>query len=74
MRDSLLKLIEVSIRVIRLLNVASFETHPYEDGAYVSIMARKVVQPQKILSEAKGLEVCFYPVDDLIEIRIYEFI
>lgn len=72
MRDSFLKLIEVSIRVIRLLKEGSFEIHPYEDGAYATIMAKKIVQPQKILSEAKGLKVCFYPVDDLIEIRIHE--
>lgn len=74
MRDSFLKLIEVSIRVIRLLNEASFKVYPYEDGGCVSIMAKKVVQPQKILAEAKGLEVCFYPEDGRIEIRIYESI
>lgn len=74
MRDSLLKLIEVSIKVIRLLNEASFKVYPYEDRAFVVIKARKVDQPLKIFSEAKGLEFCFYPVDDFIKIRIYESI
>ena len=74
MRDSFLKLIEVSIRVIRLLKEGSFEIHPYDDGAYVTIMAKMIVQPQKILSEAKGLQVSFYPMDDYIEVRIYEAI
>ena len=74
MRNSLLNLIEVSIRVINLLNVASFKTFIYEDGAYISILTNKILQPQKIISEAKGLEVCFYPMDDFIEVRIYEAI
>lgn len=74
MRNSLLKLIEVSIRVIRLLNVASFKTFMYEDGAYISILTNKIIQPQKIISEADGFEVCFYPMDDFIEVRIYESI
>ena len=74
MRNSLLKLIEVSIRVIRLLDVASFKTFMYEDGAYISILTNKILQPQKIISEAAGLEVCFYPMDDFIEVRIYEAI
>lgn len=74
MRDSLLKLIEVSIRVIDLLNVASFKTFMYEDGAYISILTNKILQPQKIISEAKGFEVSFYPMDDFIEVRIYESI
>ena len=74
MRDSFLKLIEVSIKVIGLLNVASFKTFYYEDGAYSSILTNKILQPQKIISEAEGLEVCFYPMDNLIEVQIYEAI
>lgn len=74
MRDSLLKLIEVSIAVIRLLKVSSYQMFPYEDGAYVSIKVPKIIQPQKVISEAKGLEVCFYGSDDSIEIHIYESI
>ena len=74
MRDSFLKLIEVSIRVIGLLNVASFKTFMYEDGAYISILTNKILLPQKIISEAEDLEVCFYPMDDFIEVRIYESI
>ena len=74
MRDSFLKLIEVSIRVIGLLNVASFKAYNYEDGAYISILTNKILEPQKIISEADGLEVCFYPMDDFIEVRIYEAI
>lgn len=74
MRDSLLKLIEVSIRVIRLLDEASFKIYPYKDGAFVSIMVRKIIQPLEIISEAKGLEISFYSMDNLIEIRIYESI
>ena len=74
MRNSLLSLIELAIRVSGLLNVASFKTFVYEDGAYISIMTNKIIQPQKIISEAKGLEVCFYPMDDFIEVRIYEAI
>ena len=74
MRDSLLKLIEVSIRVIRLLDEASIRLYPYEDGAFVSIGARKIINPEEILKEAKGLEVYFYSMDNLIEVRIYESI
>lgn len=74
MRDSFLKLIEVSIRVIGLLNVASFKSFYYEDGAYISILTNKILQPQKIISEAEGLEVCFYLMDTFIEVRIYEAI
>ena len=74
MRDSLLKLIEVSIRVIRLLNVASFKTFMYEDGAYISILTNEILKPKEIISEADGFEVCFYPMDDFIEVRIYESI
>ena len=74
MRDSFLKLNEVSIRVIGLLNVASFKIFYYEDGAYSSILTKKILQPQKIISEAEGLEVCFYPMDNLIEVQIYEAI
>lgn len=74
MRNSMLNLIEVSIRVIGLLNVASFKTFNYEDGAYISILTNKILQPQKIISEAEGLEVCFYPLDGFIEVRIYESI
>ena len=73
-RNSFLKLIEVSIRVIGLLNVASFKSFMYEDGAYISILTNKILQPQKIISEAEGLEICFYPMDDFIEVRIYESI
>ena len=74
MRDSLLKLIEVSIRVIRLLDEASFKLYPYEDGAFVSIVARKIINPKEIITEAKDLEVNFYSMDNLIEVRIYESI
>lgn len=74
MRNSLLELIEVSIRVIRLLEVSSIKLYPYEDGAFVSIVARKIINPKQIIAEAKGLEVCFYSMDSLIEVRIYESI
>ena len=74
MRDSLLKLIEVSIRVIRLLDEASIKLYPYDDGAFVSIVARKIINPEEIITEAKGLQVCFYAMDNLIEVRIYESI
>lgn len=72
MRDSVSSLIDVSIRIIRELKEASFEVYPYEEDAYVSIMARKIIQPLKIMSLAKGFNIGFYPADNFIEIRIYE--
>ena len=74
MRNSLLKLIKLAIRVSGLLNVASFKTFMYEDGAYISILTNKILKPQEIISLADGLEVCYYPMDDFIEVRIYESI
>lgn len=72
MKESLVKLVEVSIRVISMLDVPSFELHPLGDGAYVSIMTRQIKKPLDIVLAAKGFEVGFYAMNDMIEIRIYE--
>lgn len=72
MKDSLVKLVEVSIKFSRLLDVTSFELHPLGDGAYVSIMTRQIKKPLDLVLAREGFEVGFYAMDDMIEIRIYE--
>lgn len=72
MKESLVKLVEVSIKLIRMLDVQSFELHPLDDGAYASIMTRQVKKPLDLILARDGFEVVFYAMKDIIEIRIYE--
>lgn len=72
MKESLVKMIELSIKVISMLDVPSFEIHPLGDGAYVSIMTRQIKKPIDIVLARGGFEIGFYAMNDMIEIRIYE--
>ena len=67
-----MKLIDVSIKFVKMLDVASFEVHPSVDGAYVSIMTRQIKKPIDIVLARGEFEVSFYAKDDFVEICIRE--
>lgn len=54
------------------LNVGSFEMRMYDDYCYADFKAYNIEDVRALLAVCQGLIVRFYPVDDFIQVRVYD--
>ena len=72
MRQSLEKLVELSTKVMKHLEVPRFELNYYEDDAYCDFMVNKIPDIAKLAILTQGFRCGVFHDDDYLLIRIYE--